>query len=291
MKTFFAFIDGAGNYQQYRNQKFTKRHPYFIKACVIFPAEKWQTLAAHQSHLLKKHTGQLLREIKWNHLWKLRRRDVNNKPLSYRPHEKFLKLVSFDAAQKYADELIRILPEIEAKVICTVTPNCVFTDRVSEKNIERMHLQDLMQRVEMEVAAQDPATGLALLFCDQMSGEENEVDLKEKYHELHCTGDLISCYSHIMDSVSFLSSHQSCGIQLADFVAGAFNGFLRGYDKSEKIFALRVYAHLPRRADGRELGYGIVDVPKRPDCRKHLEKKFKTNFAQYGIADDDDIPF
>lgn len=291
MKTFFAFIDDAGAYRQFRNPRFAARNPYFIKACVLFSAERWKSLAGYQRQLLKKYTGQSLCEIKWNHLWKLRLRDVKKQSISYDTSEKFLKLVSFDAAHKYADELMQILPELAAKVVCTVTPNCVFTDPISEKNIERMHLQDLMQRIEMEVACQDPANGLALLFCDQMSGEEGEVDLKEKYHELYCSGDFISPYDHIMDSVSFLSSHQSCGIQLADFVAGAFNGFLRGYDISEKIFSLRIYAHLRRRVYGQELGYGIVDVPKRPDCRRHLEEKFNTNFARYSIAAADDIPF
>jgi len=223
LRTFFCFIDDAGNYQQNRSQKFIKRNPYYIKACVIIPADKWKTLAIYQRSLTKKYTSQALKEIKWNHLWKLRRREILKKKISYRSNEEFLKSISFSSALKYADELIQILPEINAKIIFTVTPNCVFTYRVSEKNIERMHLQDLMQRIEMEVAKQDRSNGLAILFCDQMSGEEDEVDVKEKYHELYCTGDLIASYSHIMDCISFLSSHQSCSIQLADFVAGAFN--------------------------------------------------------------------
>jgi len=291
LKIFFSFIDDTGNYQKNRSIKFTKRYPYYIKACVIIPADKWKTLAFYQRSLIEKYTGLVLKEIKWSHLWKLSRRDILKKKISYRSNEEFLKSISFSSSLKYADELIQVLPEINAKVIFTVTPNCVFTDRVNEKNIEIMHLQDLMQRIEMEVTEQDRSYGLAILFCDQMSGEEDEIDVKEKYHELYCTGDLIASYSHIMDCVLFLSSHQSCGIQLADFVAGAFNGFLRGYDESEKMFALRIYAHLRRRVDGQELGYRIIDVPKRPICRRHLEEKFKTDFAKYNIKDDEDIPF
>lgn len=291
MKTFFAFIDDAGNYQQERNDEFTARNPYFIKACIIIPGDKWKILASYRNELIQKNTGQALHEIKWNHIWKLRRRDVLHKTLSYRRKETFLKSISFDSAHNYVKELLAQLPEIEAKVVFTVTPNCVFHSQVSEKNIERMHLQDLMQRVEMETAAQDQETGLAILFCDQMSGENDEIDLKAKYHELYCSGDFIATYRHIMDSVCFISSHHSCGIQLADFVAGAFNGFLRGYDLSEKIFALQIYAYIRKRVDGHRLGYGIVEVPKHPASRKHLEEKFKTDFSKYDITDDQDIPF
>jgi len=57
------------------------------------------------------------------------------------------------------------------------------------------------------------------------------------------------------------------------------------------MFALRIYAHLRRRVDGQELGYGIIEVPKSPICRRHLEEKFKTDFAKYNITDDEYIPF
>ena len=291
MKTYFAFVDDAGAYRQERSQTFLSRNPYFIKACVMIPSEKWKFLATQRDALLQRHTGQCLAELKWNHIWKLRRRDILNRDISYRSTEQFLNKVSYQSAYDYAQEMLGQLPNLDAKIVCTVTPNCVFPSRVSEVNVEKMHIQDIMQRIEMEVASQDPTDGLALLFCDQMSGENHETNLRETYHELYCRGDFIATYRHIVDSICFLSSHQSCGIQLADFVAGAMNGFLRGYDLSERMFVLRIYAHLRQRRNGNAIGYGIVEVPKRPESRAHLEEKFKTGFSEHGIAEYEDIPF
>jgi hypothetical protein len=36
---------------------------------------------------------------------------------------------------------------------------CVFRDSVAEKQLEKMHLQDLLQRIEMDVATKDPKEG------------------------------------------------------------------------------------------------------------------------------------
>ncbi len=290
MKTIFAFIDDAGNYQAERSARFTKRNPYFIKSCVMIPSEKWKVLSNYRHSLIKKYTGQQMQEIKWNHIWKLNLRDNKKKDISYKNNELFLKNIPYKNALSYAEEMLTHLPDLEAKVLCTVTPSCVYTKKVSEIKMEQWHLQDIMQRIEMEVSYQDPITGLAVIFCDQMS-DDNETDIKERYYNLFCQGDFIREYKHIMDSVCFLNSHQSAGIQLADFVAGAFNGFMRGFDKSEKIFALRIYSCVRRRMNGQLIGYGIIDVPKNQSCRKHLEDKFNADFISSGINYNDDIPF
>ena len=153
-----------------------------------------------------------------------------------------------------------------------------------------MHLQDLMQRVEMEVCERNP-TGLAVIFADQMSGDDNHRDLRKMYSELRAGADRFLQYDHIMDSICFMDSAHCCGIQLADFVAGAVNGFLRGYDAAEKLFALQIYAHVRKTISGTQLGYGMIEIPKRLRSRNHLEEKFKTDFGKAKIALDDDIPF
>jgi len=290
METFFAYIDDSGNYQRDRSVDFTKRNPYHVKACILIPARNWKKLCAYQAHLLHKYTGQRLAELKWNHLWKLQRRDVKHKPISFAPGEAHLTWIRHPDAQAYATDFLSVLPECEARVACTVTPNVVFRDRVSERELERMHLQDLMQRVEMEVSSQDPA-GLAVVFADQMSGNEEQRDLRQLYSELRSGADEFLNYDHVMDSVCFVESAHCCGIQLADFVAGAVNGFLRGFGAAEKLFALRIYAHVRSAAAGGKLGYGMIEVPKRRRCRQHLEEKFKTDFERENIAFGDDIPF
>ena len=99
-------------------------------------------------------------------------------------------------------------------------------------------------------------SGLAVVFADQMSGDEACRDLQKLYANLRAGSDRFLNYDHIMDSICFMDSAHCCGIQLADFVAGAVNGFLRGFYAAEKLFSLRIYAHVRKTAAGGQLGYG-----------------------------------
>ena len=69
-------------------------------------------------------------------------------------------------------------------------------------------------------------------------------------------------------------SHHSIGIQLADFIAGAFNGFLRGYETSKDIMKCCIFPKLRRNPENSEIiGWGVIDVPTNPEFRKFLKKK------------------
>ena len=282
METFLAFIDDAGQYRQIKNSAFIRRYPYYIKVCFLVPASKWQELSGCRRGLCQKHEVGVLNELKWNHLWKLRKRDVLGENISYQRNEEFLRHMSFNVAQKYAEDFMSSIAEYNATIICTITPNCIFSQAVSELNMEKMHLQDIMQRIEMQMGAGDK---LALLFADQPKERNQEGALKTAYHELYQSGDFIEKYSHIMDTMSFVYSHHSCGIQMSDFIAGSINGFLRGYPFGEKMFALKIYSRIRKGRDNLPFGYGIIDVPKRPALRKHLEEKFSIEIV------DESVPF
>lgn len=128
METFFACIDDSGNYQRERSANFTRRYPYYVKACVLIPAKHWKNLCAFQSLLLHRHTRQRLKELKWSHLWKLRRRDLDKKPTKFGPNEAHLERIRYEEAQRYATDFLSVLPECEARVTCTITPNIVFPE-------------------------------------------------------------------------------------------------------------------------------------------------------------------
>jgi hypothetical protein len=91
--------------------------------------------------------------------------------------------------------------------------------------------------------------------------------------------------------VAFVESGHSCGIQLADFVAGAIHGYLRGYEASEKLYTLRLYAQIRKHNRRGHLGFGIVDVPKRSASRLHLLEKFPQPITEKSISEEEDIAF
>ncbi len=93
------------------------------------------------------------------------------------------------------------------------------------------------------------------------------------YFDLYQQGDFIQNYSHIVDSLNLQYSHHSLGIQFADYIAGSFGGFLKGYENSKKIFKNRIRPYL-RAGDNNEiLGFGIREVPKNKEVRAYIKKK------------------
>ena len=73
---------------------------------------------------------------------------------------------------------------------------------------------------------QEKVDNLCILFIDPISEEKNK-HLRDHYHELFYSGDYIQKYKHIKDSLNIEFSHQSIGIQLADFISGCTIGALK----------------------------------------------------------------
>lgn len=273
MNTYFAFIDESGNYRRERSTEFTKLNPYYVKACFLIKDANWKKLSILRKELCKKYGFNVFNELKWNHLWKLRRRDEKKLPIRLKTNESFLNNITFDVANKYIRDFVSSIPEYNPLIIFSITPNCVFHDRVDEVALERMHYQDIMQRIEMEMTNRGN-DDLSLLFSDQLSQRNKEQNVSDKYNAIFHTGDLIEKYEHIMDSISFQYSHQCCGIQMADFIAGFTVGFLRGFEYSSDVFSQNILNRIRTGSEKNILGYGVFDVPKRPKSRDHLAKIF-----------------
>ena len=224
MNTFFAFIDESGDYKGERTQAFTRRYPYYIKACFLISDHSWKQLDKNRKHLSQKHQIGILNELKWNHLWKLHRRDVKGVRISYANNEEYLRNITYGSAESYAREFMASLPDYDPIILISITPSCVFADRVKRINIERMHFQNITQRIEMEMQNRE-GDNIVVLISDQLSIREHERKIQDSYHQHFHAGDVIDSYSHIMDSIYFQRSHQCCGLQMADFIAGFVFGF------------------------------------------------------------------
>ena len=147
---------------------------------------------------------------------------------------------------------------------------CVYTQLCyhSESELLKFHLQEAMQRVNMDVQPE----GFATIIMDELNPDKIK-KLKAACHEIAVTGDLIK-YKNIYSGVLTESSSQSPGIQLADFAAGIMNSYLRGALLSRGNYEF-IFPNLRRHADGRIMGYGVREVPSDSMIRKKLAPLFE----------------
>jgi hypothetical protein len=96
-----------------------------------------------------------------------------------------------------------------------------------------MHIRSLLQRVEYGLNGK--INGFATLFFDPVDDKRSKL-LRDTYFDIYCTGDFVKEYKHVKDSLNLEFSHHSIGIQMADYIAGCFIGYLKQYDRSVDIF-------------------------------------------------------
>lgn len=272
MSTFFVYSDESGEYKKDRTDRFVQSYPYYCRASIISDSKDWKRLRNGLCDLKSK----LLRinpykEVKWSYLWSLYKYRKNQKEIPKDKPFYFLRERSQNLLVKYVASALELMSQCERfKVIYTITLNnkeC--TSNVSEVEILKMHMQDMMQRVQMEVQSEDK--NLCVIYFDS-KGRKLDEKLKEAYHIIYQEGDFIKNYTHIVDSIILDFSHHNSGIQIADYCAGVFNGMLRGYPASASIFKDVIWDNI-RRHKGKIYGCGICEVPTNPQNRKRLEDR------------------
>lgn len=110
----------------------------------------------------------------------------------------------------------------------------------------------LLDRVQMDLQYFGTS---GLVFMD----EENAVD-KDLRAALRSGSGLIKSYTRILDTIAFMPSEESPGIQAADLVAGGISRFLNTGDPG---FARVIWPRM-RHRNGVRAGYGIKLYPGSP---------------------------
>ena len=264
METYFVFSDETGNYEREKSEHFLKRCPFYVRAGLMINPNDWKIIDERKRSLKEKRGFSKDKEIKWSYLWSIFKAEKNNEIIEPNKPYKFLEQYGFDVLKEYIEETLSVLNELASVcIILTVTKNaCV--GKITFNNLLKMHLQDLMQRVEMETQREN---ALAVFFFDPIRKKSNEI-LEAAYAELYANGDFFTRYSHIKDTLSFEPSHHSAGIQMADFICGAFCGTLRGFETSKSMFTDHVLPSVSKASNSDPMGYGIVEIPKDEATRK-----------------------
>jgi len=271
MSIFFAFSDETGQYQQRRRRRFLKTHPYYIRATYLIKGSEWKILSNEFLSLKNSFNLPIDKEIKWSYLWSIRNYQNRNEPIPSNSDFYFLRDIEYHLLIDFVENSLAILNKLSfVKIIYTVTfnNNCPSIDKT---HLYKMHLQEHMQRIEMEL--QNSEKNLCILFFDPISREKNEL-LRNAYNLLYFEGDFIEQYSHIKDSINFENSHHSVGIQIADYIAGVFSGFLKNYSKSKEIFKERIKPYIRKNFANDPFGFGIREVPSNPAIRDEVRNKY-----------------
>lgn len=268
MTIFFAFSDEAGNYQKKRSSLSIKRDPFYVRSTYIIHGNEWKELNEQYNKLKVKYSIPKQKEVKWNYLWSIYRDRLAGKQIAQAKPYYFLRNKTDDELLNFIIESLNLLSQLNyLKIIITITNNtlCPLLDY---NTLIEFHLQDVMQRIEMEI--QDNALNLCILFIDPVSNKNNK-RLCDVYNNLYNNGDFIQKYSHIKDCLDIEYSHQSTGIQLADFISGCSLGALKCFQNSLSIFQTNIKPFIRTSKNHIIMGYGVIDVPKNPQSRQSIK--------------------
>jgi uncharacterized protein DUF3800 len=230
------------------------KHKYFVIGGIIVPEGKWSKLRDLLVGL--KIRRKIRGEIKWRY---------------FAPGNTQAENPIRDRSQNERDE---IRTEIYEKIVCAdrsvKTIACVtcvaaayerpsITERediyqytykpISERF--QYHLQDLTREVGR------PEYGL---IVSDHRGHEDDKRFRSHHEELlHAGGDFTSKYHNLVESLFFVPSDLSIGIQLADMVAGAI---WRKFEVRSDRWYRMLEPSLRCSKQGEVDGYGIIRFPK-----------------------------
>ena len=272
--TYFCFSDENGDYKKNMTPKQLRSHPFYVRTTLIMNAGEWKKLNSNFRGLKDKYNIPRGKEIKWSYLWSLRYYMKTGKEIPEKQEFKFLENYDYHDLIDFVADCLSLIHEIkEKKVVITFTKNDNGS-YINEKSMLAMHLQEHMQRIEMELQVDDG--NLGVLFFDPISHEKNEM-FREIYNELFENGDFIENYS-----LNIENSHQSVGIQIADYISGAFSAILKSdlgdYSLGIKMFNENIKPYL-RTYQGNIYGVGIREVPRSNGVRKWMREQMEKTVA------------
>ncbi len=291
METYFAFSDDSGDYlnSEARGKYFLARTPYFCNSCFIVAGKDYNSIK-NDFLELRNYYDLPDEELKYSYIWIIKneqergckiKEDKEYYPFGNIPWHKLVLFV---------DGSIELIKKYNGKALYTVTDNSLVDD-YTQPGIIKMHIQDIMQRVQMymqDLYRDNPKLNCqAQLLFDTQGNRKDQVKLN-KYRNIIASDRLIADYYRIIDNPVFWVSENSIFLQIADYFAGVFNGFMRGYEESTKTFCSEVYPIIRKDANLNPLGMGICAVPtKRGIGEKVKERLSDCNLLNVG----DDILF
>jgi len=274
-QTFFAYSDEYGLYKEQKTDKYLRAHPFYIRSVILLDSNEWKMLDSKVRSLKRKHGLPQDGEVKWAHLWSLRRHQTDGKEIPKKQPFYFLRDIDYHVLIAYVDEVLAFYSGLSSsKVIFTVTDNNE-AGSISAERLYQMHMTNIAQRLQYDLQS---SGSLAVLFFDSVSESADRL-LKDAWHTISSGSDYVRQYTSIKRSAYIEHSHQSPGMQVSDYVAGVIGSFIKAqvsgqqtnYARGISMFNNHIRPILRNNPTTKQVtGYGALNVPTQPQFKAWL---------------------
>jgi hypothetical protein len=229
------------------------RDKYFVVGGLIIPDGIWHKVH-DQLHGMKVRR-KLFGELKWRYFSPSNEQDEN--PMKGKdPQERneiraeMYQIICSNKAIRTLACVTCIRPAYELPSVTSAEDLYHYTYKPISERFQ-YHLQDVSKVVGRK------ETGI--IVVDHRAADQ-DYRLRQAHERLTKTDGLFTAnYRNLVESLFFLPSHISVGVQLADIVAGAV---WRKFEKNDDSYYKMFEPSLRRSASGVVEGYGIVKAPK-----------------------------
>jgi hypothetical protein len=230
------------------------RDKYFVIGGIIIPEERWQKMRDGLLGL-KVRLG-IKGELKWRYFSPGNNESSNPMKAMDKATRDTIRTEIYDKII-CGEKSVRTLGCVTCIKAAYARPSISTRDDLYEFTYKpvserfQYHLQDLSRQVGR--------SELGIVVSDHR-GQEDDKRFRA-HHEalLRRSGDFVSKYANLVESLFFVPSDLSVGIQLADMVAGAI---WRRYEKGDTKWFDRLKPSIRCSRDGNIDGFGIVKFPK-----------------------------
>ena len=268
MSNYFVFTDEAGAYQRRPSDAHIRSHPFYIRSNVLMDIDDYRQYQIEMQRISGEYEIPFDEEIKWSDLWSKTKGNPQNDMIAQMPLNRlkgYYRKVFETAAGKESTYYMFTVTDIVGRT-CNMYENTVYG----------FHLQDAFQRIQMDMSSEN---GFATFVMDELNADTIK-QIKAACHAFTMQGDFVR-YKHLYQGVLIENSLYSPGIQLADYAAGVMNGYLRGkivspgnYQFATDLYDEFIRPRLRCHANGKVVGYGVIDIPKHTAFRGQIESIF-----------------
>ena len=149
-ESLFVFTYEAGAYNKLPSEPFRRSHPFYIRSNTYLSTDDYRVFQGEAQALNIRYSIPVGEEVKWSDLWETKRGKIR---------AEFLKGLSDDKLKGYYRRILQCATT-KGSLCFLFTVTCVFTQLCyhSESELLKFHLQEAMQRVNMDAQPEGFAT-------------------------------------------------------------------------------------------------------------------------------------
>ncbi len=243
------FVDESGTPP--KPDKITNK--YFVIAGISIAETKWMEL--RDAMLGLKVRYKVRGEVKWRYF------SPNNDD-ALNPFKK----LSEEKRNAFRNEAFRILRQTKGVRVIACVANCEEADRTAHVN-EQADLYDAtykpvserFQYYLQDLGKPKDTPQLGIVIADHRGREDDKRFRSHHQKLLHSSSEFMSNYKNLVETLLFVPSNLSLGIQFADLAAGAV---WRKFERGDPRWYDLLEPAIRKDKNGSVDGFGIVKFPK-----------------------------